>query len=415
MLDRDYTHPVRDPLWKHIYLSKPLVNIIRNYPFLKLAGLKQLGPTYLVYPGATHTRLNHSLGVFHIAKRIVRILVKSEECPELTEADVNAFLCAALFHDIGHFPHAHAFLGFPLKDHETLSGEIVRSDLRRFFSDEVGTDPEMVAAIVDHEIDIKGHPVIRFFRNILSGVLDPDKLDYLNRDAYFCGVPYGTQDTDFVVSQLLPHKHMGLALSKKGLSAVEHLLFSKYLMYKNVYWHKTVRMITAMITKSIYLGLSDTIITPEDLYYLEDAHFQHKFTDHSYKPFQLIKDAEAPVDYRILWSEPFREGDSLHVSLMDLGYRRKFEEQLAARLKTETGIDVDPMRVIIDIPGNISFEVDLPIVSKDREKDFTDSGTVFDTDVVNKLTQGLRKIHIIVPARVAEAVKHPEELLNWIS
>lgn len=83
-LDREFTEPVRDPLWKNIYLSRGLKEVTHALPFQELSAIKQLGPTYHVYPGATHTRLNHSLGVCHIARRIMSRLLLSEECPDLT-------------------------------------------------------------------------------------------------------------------------------------------------------------------------------------------------------------------------------------------------------------------------------------------------------------------------------------------
>ena len=148
----------------------------------------------------------------------------------------------------------------PLKEHEVLTGEIILSkELYNPIKEELGVPPEMVAAIIDKNLPDGGDEQIVLFRNLLSGVLDPDKLDYLTRDAYFCGVPYGIQDVDFIISRIKPYKKSGLAVDSQGLPAVENLLFSKYLMYKTVYWHKTVRVATAMIKKAIISGLTEEI------------------------------------------------------------------------------------------------------------------------------------------------------------
>ena len=276
-LSADYTVPVRDPLWKHIYLSPGLRNIMNHPEFQKLGRIRQLGPASLVYPGASHTRLCHSLGVFYLARRILKTILFSETCPEhLTLKGVKAFLCASLLHDIGHFPHAHSFMELPLIDHEILSGNIIRnSGIADIIRDEIGADPDFTAAIIDSSIPDEGKNELIFFRNILSGVLDPDKLDYLNRDAYFCGVPYGMQDIDFVISQIRPTS-TGIGLTLKGVSAVENVLFSKYLMYKTVYWHSDVRISTALVKKAVYLGLSGNHIKAEELYGMDDHEFFHK-------------------------------------------------------------------------------------------------------------------------------------------
>ena len=225
-INEDYSVPVRDPLWKHIYLTPELRELMNDPEFQKLGRIRQLGPAALVYPGATHTRLNHSLGVFFLARRILKTILLSPDCPRITLEGAKAFLCASMLHDLGHFPHAHSFKELPLEDHELLSGNLIReTGIGRIIKEKIGSDPELTAAIIDDSIPHKGNEELIFFRNILSGVLDPDKLDYLNRDAYFCGVPYGIQDIDFVISQIRPTPS-GIGLTAKGVTAIENILFS---------------------------------------------------------------------------------------------------------------------------------------------------------------------------------------------
>ena len=126
-LDKDYSEPIRDPLWKHIHLSPGLMELVASGPFQKLSRIKQLGVANLVYPGATHTRFSHSLGVFHLAKRMIRSLLRNEESDLLSLEGVKSFLCAALLHDLGHFPFTHSLKELSLRDHEALTAEIVTS------------------------------------------------------------------------------------------------------------------------------------------------------------------------------------------------------------------------------------------------------------------------------------------------
>ena len=189
-LARDYDRPVRDPVWQHIALSTPLLRLVELPAFQKLGGVRQLGPAYLVYPGATHTRLNHSLGVFHVARRMMLQLVPRAEPGAFTLAGVKAFLCAALLHDLGHYPFAHSLKDLGVLSHETLTARLVQEgEWPRRIREEAGTAPALVAAIIDRTLPYAGPERVEPYRHLLSGVLDPDKLDYLNRDAYFCGIP----------------------------------------------------------------------------------------------------------------------------------------------------------------------------------------------------------------------------------
>lgn len=409
----DYTEPVRDPLWHHIYLSRQLESIVATPSVQKLSRIKQLGPSFQVYPGATHTRFNHSLGVFHLSKRIIAAILQFDSAIDLTLEGVKAFLCAALLHDLGHFPYAHSLKELPLREHEILTGELVLADpLRGIIHDSVGTDPEFVAAIVDrNRIYRQGSSNLDFYRNILSGVLDPDKLDYLNRDAYFCGVPYGVQDIDFVINKLRPHAHNGIAVEDSGVTAVEHILFSKYLMYRTVYWHKTVRAATAMIKKAVHLALREGAVRPEQLYHLDDIEFYTLFDKLSFPPAELIRRVFERRYHKIVFETPFDEGVDRHLRLLDLDRRLQKEEAIAAELSRQTGSHFSGESVIIDIPEFQSFEVDLPILGKDGFHPFTDAESVFGKPVVSGFNRVLRKIRVIVAEELAAGVGAVEEML----
>lgn len=408
-----YTEPIRDPLWHHIYLSPQLESIIASPPFQKLSRIRQLGPAFQVYPGATHTRFNHSLGVFHLSKRILTAILQFDSTIDLTLEEVKAFLCAALLHDLGHYPYAHSLKELPLEEHEALTGELVLADpLRRSIRDGVGTDPEFVAAIVDRNRSYgQGTSNLDFYRNILSGVLDPDKLDYLNRDAYFCGVPYGVQDIDFVINKLRPHALNGIAIEDSGVTAVEHILFSKYLMYRTVYWHKTVRVATAMIKKAVHLALREGAVRPEALYHLDDIEFYTLFDKLSFPPAELIRRVFERRYHKIVFETPFDAGADRHLRLLDLDRRMQKEEAIAEELARRTGSPFSGESVIIDVPEFQSFEVDLPILGKDGFHPFTEAESVFGKPVISGFNRALRKIRVVVADELASRVGHVEEML----
>jgi len=392
-LDHEFTVPVRDPLWKHIYMTKGHREIINHKDFRFLDGLRQLGPASHLYPGAIHTRLNHSIGVFNLARQMIKAIVISDDCPPITLDGVKAFLCAALLHDLGHFPHAHALQDFPLKDHEELSASIIRDgSIKDVIREAVGTDPYLTAAIIDKKSDDMGNEEVVFFRNLLSSPIDPDKLDYLNRDAYFCGVPYGVQDIDFVISQIYPTKD-GIAISSKGTSALENVLFSKYLMYKTVYWHKSVRISTALIRKAIFEALKYDLIDKEKLYRMNDHEF-HKFCLESKEEvLNLVVRAESPWQYKVIEDVCFDKNSDLHNNLTDPLFKTDYELKMKKKISDAVGVHLGQYDVLIDVPSKISFE--LPFKSE----------TVFSRPVVDGFTESLRRIRLIVPQETAERIE----------
>jgi len=172
---------VRDPVWGSIFLTPALERLAASEPFAKLAGIKQLGPAHLVYPGATHTRYAHSLGVLHTARRLAAALDARGSLGFVSRGGLASFLVAALCHDLGHFPFAHSLKELPLAGHEALAARLLLAEPLRSLAGAAGADPEAAAAIVDDGLPDGGSREIAFFRGLLSGVLDPDKLDYLKK------------------------------------------------------------------------------------------------------------------------------------------------------------------------------------------------------------------------------------------
>ncbi len=413
-LATDYTDPIRDPLWGHIYLSGPMMDLVSTAEFQQLARIKQLGPSYLVYPGATHTRLNHSLGVFHIARRILDRLAAHPLSPALSLEAGTAFLAAALLHDVGHFPYTHGFRNLDLTEHEVLTGQIVQDGaIAHILRTRVGVDPQLVAAIVDEHLDSGQSEEVELFRRLLSGSMDPDKLDYLNRDAYFCGVPYGLQDLDFALSRIVPDGYDGIGLEESGVTAVENILFSKYLMYRAVYWHRTVRVATAMIKKAVYLGLHDGAIEASDLYGLDDESFLIGIGGRDYLPFALIRRVGSRDLLKPAVDIPYDPEDPSHRRLTSIAERTRLEDRAAELIRHETGYPLEAYQTILDLPDAVSFEANFPIFSDGRRSEFVDK-SVFTPEVVNRFTESLRRIRLIVPQEVAVKLENPRQILNGI-
>ncbi len=251
---------VRDPLWDNIRLEPEALALVDTPAVQRLRYVRQLGHAFLVYPGATHTRFEHALGTYHVARRALAHLEETAG-PPVDPADGRSLRLAALLHDIGHYPFSHALEEAGLPRHEELAarqltqGELA-SELER-----QGVSAERLLCLIQGRGDSP-------LSGLISGSLDVDKLDYLSRDAWMCGVPYGTIDVDRLLASLTIAPGNGrpqLALHEKGLSALESLLFAKYQMYRNVYWHHAVRSATAMFKRLVRVALAAGRLRVEDI------------------------------------------------------------------------------------------------------------------------------------------------------
>ena len=393
---KKFSKLVRDPIWNHIRLTEQLYDITKTEPFLRLYNIKQLGPAQLVYPGASHTRAAHSIGVYNAALIMIDSLLQKGASVWVSERGIVSFLTAALLHDLGHFPFTHSLKELHLKEHEMLTGELILAEPLASLIYRAGADPEQTAAVITKKKTADTETV--FFQKLLSGVLDPDKMDYLNRDAFYCGVPYGIQDTDFIFSQLLPDKKNGIKLESKAIISVESILFSKYLMYKAVYWHKKVRIATAMMKKAVFAGLEGGFFSPEALYNQDDTGLFDMLEHCRYAERETALALKAGKIYKTAAEIPFDEKNKQCILLENLKERTKKEARIAQLLSSLLNIKIEPKEVLIDIPERISFESDIFI--EDEKKRFSESSTVFSEEFINKLVPSLRKIRLAVSERI---------------
>ncbi len=375
-LQCDYTESIRDPLWKHIYISQGMKDLLQTPELQQLQRVKQLGPTHLVYPGAVHTRFNHSLGVYHVAKQIITAMVKHSTSGLFTLRGVTNFLLASLLHDLGHFPYAHSLKEVVPLSHESLGRKII---LNTSLADKIALipegDPEMVGLIIDNSIAIQ-NPEIEMYRKVLSGPMDPDKLDYLNRDAFFCGVPYGIQDTDIIIESLTPNNSDPTELSVKGRELLDGILLSKYLMYKHVYWHPTVRGATAMIKEGVLHGLTEGTLHAQNMYGLDDYSFELLTTSPLLK--EMLQHLQSGKVYKEVFHAAYKDIPLLANSQGERALKKAIQETSKQRLT-----DSD---ILIDIPESISFEVP-------KE---TPHITPFSNSLGEDLTGALRRIRIFI-------------------
>ncbi|MBQ0016804.1 MAG: HD domain-containing protein [Bacteroidales bacterium] len=234
---------VNDPVYGFLTIEDDVVFDVISHPaFQRQRRIKQLGFTYLVYPGATHTRFGHMLGALNLMRRALEVLrVKGVG---ITDTEMVAAQLAILLHDVGHGPFSHTS-EFVIAEvhHEELTQlymQRIKSDLHRVFWGRYDEVMDMAIQIFDDS-----YPK-RFLHQLVSSQLDMDRLDYLSRDSFFTGVSEGVVGTERIINMLNVYDDE-LVIDEKGIYSVEKFIISRRLMYWQVYLHKTVVAADALL------------------------------------------------------------------------------------------------------------------------------------------------------------------------
>ncbi len=337
----------------------------------RLHSIHQLGLAYLVYPGANHTRFEHSLGTFAVAKRLSRAL-------RLSEGEAATVQAAALLHDVGHLPYSHT-LEFILHDrfgidHAEISRRLIRGEESVLSEAEKATlgkcpsipetlersdiDPKEVASLLGGKGgDSSGQRTLprhagqahfnsrRYLAQMVSGPVDSDQLDYLKRDAHYTGVAYGVIDLDRLMETIQVFNG-DLVVEKGGLSAIEGMLVARALMFSAVYFHKTVRISELMLAKAVeQLGRDEV----GSIHSMTDA----TLLSHLVSKGGYFEEIATLIKYRRLFKKAFavptgdidRDGWDEMDAMGSVRRRRSLEQEIAQRA------GADPGHVIIDVPS----------------------------------------------------------------
>ena len=247
---------INDPVYGFITINHPLIFSIIAHPYYqRLRRIQQMAMAQLVYPGAVHTRLHHSLGAYHLMSNAV-IELRSKGV-EITDEEDIAVKAAILLHDIGHGPFSHALENVLIKGvhHEQLSLQIM--DL---MNKELGGQLDLAINIFTDQYHKP------FLHQLISGQLDVDRMDYLSRDSFFSGVSEGVIGYDRILKMLAVHDGQ-LMVEEKGIYSVEKFLVARRQMYWQVYLHKTVLAAEKMLVKivervrDIYSKTDNALIT----------------------------------------------------------------------------------------------------------------------------------------------------------
>jgi uncharacterized protein len=236
----------KDPVHRYVHVKDRVIwDLIGTKEFQRLRRVRQLGTTYLTFHGAEHSRFNHSLGVYEIIRRIVDDVFDGR--PEWDQDERLLSLCAALLHDLGHGPFSHSFEKVFYLDHEHFTQAIILGDTEvNHVLSKVGKDfPKHVAEVIAKTYENK------LVVSLISSQIDADRMDYLQRDAYFTGVSYGHFDMERILRVMRPREDQ-VVIKQSGMHAVEDYIMSRYQMYWQVYFHPVTRSAEVILTKILH-------------------------------------------------------------------------------------------------------------------------------------------------------------------
>jgi HD superfamily phosphohydrolase len=387
---------IHDSVHGSVKLSGVYLNLLQRAEVQRLNGVHQLGLAYLVFPGAHHTRLEHSLGTYQIATRMAAALMIPEE-------EKGGVLAAAMLHDLGHAPYSHT-LECVLEHrtgmtHTDIGRALIKGDIRTIDPEEgkiigdrgtiadllesAGISADLVTDLIvtPRGPDLSGQKKLpmdgvqtyfnenNYLRQVIHGPVDADQMDYLLRDAYYTGVAHGTIDLDRILDTIELH-HGDIAVRKSGVVAIEGLMVARALMYTSVYFHHTVRIAEMMLCKAVE-NASDAVL--DDIQIQTDARLSERLMKDGGNAARIM----TLLKYRHLYKRAFsmlisdldpEQLDSL-LPLTSYAKRKVVERQIAEKA------DVDESEVILDMPERELLiteprigKTEVPIISGDRIK-----------------------------------------------
>ncbi len=418
---------IRIPHQLDVPFTARVRSIVDTAEFQRLRQISQLGLASRIYPGATHSRFEHALGVFHNALKYLWQLGKDERfAAAVSPHQAEVLMVAALLHDLGHWPFCHPIEDMGLADlppHEQFAAEFLapNRELGQVLKNEWGIEPDEVLDVLVAKSD---SATLRLMRSILSGPIDIDKMDYLERDSLHAGVPYGRNfDRGRLIQSLIVNENGdGLAISSKGKTAAELMVFARYVMFSEVYWHHAVRSGTCMFARSFYelhrsldlktlfqqsefdvirelrLAGAGTLVAP-----LLDGLFGPKRRLH--KRVLELSLYQTPDLYRRIAGRPY--GDLLNVA-----------RRLSARVAQELGCDVHPIDLLIDAPPlhkEVEFKVDIYYPKERRYHPLSRVSPVVNALARTQFDDYVKRVRIFADPVLAARLSTRDDFVEWLS
>ncbi|HZZ28325.1 MAG TPA: HD domain-containing protein [Pirellulales bacterium] len=403
---------VRIPPELDVPLTDRVRHLIDTPEFRRLGQVSQVGLVGQVYPAARHTRFEHSLGVYRLALLYLQQLSYDERfTAAISPMDAELFLVAALLHDLGHWPFCHLIedLRLPSVPHHEMFANsfLLEGEIADVLRDEWNINPrDIVALLSEKPRDQRS----RILTSLLSGPIDIDKMDYLQRDSLHAGVPYGRHfdQQRLIASLCLNEAGDGLALTDKGKTAAEMLIFARYIMFSEVYWHHAVRSATAMFQRAFFLlhGMLDL----DALFRLTDVRLIEELQRvGSGGPGGELLDSlfgSARRLYKRLAQYSYFQERRLYDQLARRPYPwlAQCTEQFAAAASTALGRRIAPHEVLFDAPPmkpEIEFHVEIYFAKERRYRPLAEVSPVVQTLTTSQFDDYVKRVRIFVHPSLA--------------
>jgi len=417
---------VRIPPELDVPISDRVRALMDTTEFRRLAHISQLGLVSLVYPAAIHTRFEHSLGVYRLALLFLRQLSQDERFrAAVSVADGELLLVAALLHDLGHWPFCHPIEDLHLEHvprHELfvsrfLSEGEIADVLRRSWN----VEPQQVISLLSGKSQTASGRVLS---SVLSGPIDIDKMDYLARDSLHAGVPYGRNfdQSRLIGSLCLNAAGDGLAITEKGKTAAEMMVFARYVMFSEVYWHHGVRSATAMLQRAFYLLHEQLDL--DVLFRLSDAPFVAELQRASADTpaAEILSGLVGPKRqlYKRLAQYSFFEERELYSRLARRPYPwlAQCAEQFAAVASRALGQEIAAHEVLFDAPPvhrEVEFNIDVYFTKERCYRGLGEVSPVVQTLFQKQFDEYVKRVRIFAHPRVVAALRGLENLPALVS
>ncbi|MFK7817489.1 MAG: HD domain-containing protein [Planctomycetaceae bacterium] len=417
---------IRIPDQQDIPFTPRVRALVDTAEFRRLSEISQLALTSRVYPGATHTRFEHALGVFNNALRYLWQLGRDQRFASAVDPHLaEVLIVAALLHDIGHWPFCHPIEDMELdglRAHESFASELLSSDseLAEVLREEWSIEPGEVLEVLDGENNEQGYKLVR---SVLSGPIDIDKMDYLDRDSLHCGVPYGRNfDRSRLIESLLVNRTGdGLAISNKGKTAAELMVFARYVMFSEVYWHHAVRSATTMFARAFFdlhqeFDLRELFLKSESEMI---SSLQNAAQGTEVEPLVAGVFGRRRSLYKRVAEFSLYQNEPIYQSLRGQPFGRLVEVagELAQAFSQATKTNIQPTDVIIDAPPahrEVEFRVDIYFPKEDVYRPLQEVSPVVDSLARTQFDDYVKRVRIFVAPHIAPRLSEIQDLSTLI-
>lgn len=399
--------------------------IIDSAPFRRLAEISQLGLVSRVYPAANHTRFEHSLGVYRLALLFLKQLSQfSDFVSTISTKDAELLIVSALLHDIGHWPYCHPIedmhlAGLP--SHESFARRYVMDGpISRVVREDWKLDPAQIIALLEGRSDT---PASTILESILSGPIDVDKMDYLMRDSLHAGVPYGRNfDQSRLISSLcLNEQRDGLAITEKGRTAAEMMVFARYVMFSEVYWHHAVRSATAMLQRAVFENKDQC--NYDSLFEMTEYHFVRTLRAASATAIVPLLDGlfgTTRALYKRAAQVSYVDDPDTYNLLARRGYDWLVDcsRQLADSLSSTAGCNIPAEHVLIDAPPTkleVQFDLDVFYPKANRFRTLGDVSPVVRTLAETQFDRIVKRVRIFVHPESRPKLPESHEVIRILN